>query len=211
MKDYLGSVRAVDPQRAVEDKNSHEVDKQKGNECNQDGAHSQFGLQLHEMEADVQKEMEEIVSQADELRVELSELIQKDAEAFDGVMRAYRLPKETEEQKRERESSIQAATLEAAQVPLKTCQEALKVLRLAVVAAEKGNKNAITDAGTASALAVAAIASAGVNVRINLQSLTENSIREKLSIQLNGIESETCELDKQVRKYLKARAQISLL
>ena len=160
---------------------------------------------------DVQEEMEEIVCQADELRVELSELIQKDAEAFDAVMRAYRLPKETDEQKRERESSIQAATIEAAQIPLETCQEALKVLRLVVVAAEKGNKNAITDAGTASALVVAAIASAGANVRINLQSLTENSLREKLSIQLNGIESETRELDKQVRKHLKARAQISLL
>jgi len=161
--------------------------------------------------ADVQQEMDEIVSQADELKEVLSELINEDAEAFDAVMRAYRLPKETEKHKQERESAVQTATFQAAQVPMKTCQEALKVIRLAVVAANKGNKNAITDAGTASALAVAAITSAGANVRINLQSLKDNSIKEKLATQLEVIESETRELDKQIRKHLKTRAQIILL
>ncbi len=161
--------------------------------------------------ADVQQEMDEIVYQADELREMLSELIKEDAEAFDAVMQAYRLPKETEKQKQERESAVQAATFLAAQVPLKTCQEALKVMRLAVVAASKGNKNAITDAGTASALAVAAITSAGANVRINLQSLTDISIRKKFTTQLAKIELETRELDKQIRKHLKTRAQITLL
>ena len=161
--------------------------------------------------ADVQQEMEEIVSQADGLREVLSELINRDAEAFDAVMRAYRLPKETEKHKQKRESAVQAATFEAAQVPLKTCQEALKVMRLAVVAASKGNINAITDAGTASALAVAAITSAGANVRINLQSLTDNSISEKFTTQLVEIELETRELDKQIRKHLKTRAQVILL
>ena len=159
---------------------------------------------------DVQQEMNEIVCQADELKKVLSELIDEDAEAFDAVMRAYRLPKETEEQKQKRESAVQAATFQAAQVPLKTCQEALNVMRLAVVAASKGNKNAITDAATASAMAVAAIASAGANVRINLQSLTDNSIKEKLTTQLEEIELETRELDKQVRKHLKTHAQITL-
>ena len=161
--------------------------------------------------ADVQKEMDEIVCQADELREVLSELINEDAEAFDAVMRAYRLPKETEIHRQERESAVQAATFQAAQVPLRTCQEALKVMRLAVVATSKGNKNAITDAGTASALAVAAITSAGANVRINLQSLTDDSVREKFTTQLEEIELETREFDKQVRKHLKARAQLILL
>jgi glutamate formiminotransferase/formiminotetrahydrofolate cyclodeaminase len=161
--------------------------------------------------ANVQQEMNGIVSQADELRKVLSELINEDAEAFDAVMCAYRLPKETEEQKQKRESAVQAATFQAAQVPLKTCQEALKVMRLAVGAAGKGNKNAITDAASASAMAVAAITSAGANVRINLQSLTDNSIKEKLTTQLEEIELETRELDKQVRKHLKKRAQITLL
>ncbi len=161
--------------------------------------------------ADVQQEMSEVVRQADALREVLSELINEDAEAFDAVMCAYRLPKETEEQKQERESAVQAATLQATQVPLKTCQEALKVMRLAVTAASEGNKNAITDAGTASALAVAAIISAGANVRINLQSLSDSSMRGKLTTQLKKIESETRELDKQVRKHLQARVQITLL
>ena len=161
--------------------------------------------------AAVQQDMEEIIRQADQLRVRLSELIEQDAEAFDAVMHAYRLPKETEEQKRERESTIQAATIQAAQVPLETCQKALKVMQLAVVAAGMGNKNAITDAGTASALAIAAITSAGANVRINMQSLSDNSMKEKLTTQLKAIELETRELDTQVREHLKTRAQITLL
>jgi len=160
--------------------------------------------------ADVQQDMEDIIRQADELRVRLSALIDEDAAAFDAVMFAYRLPKKTEEQKHERESRIQMATIQAAQVPLETCQEALKVIRLAVVVVGKGNKNAITDAGTASALAIAAITSAGANVRINLQSLTDISIKEKLTIQLEAIESETRELDKQVREHMQTRAQIAL-
>lgn len=161
--------------------------------------------------ASVQKEMDEIVRKAEVLREKLSELIDKDAEAFEAVMRAYRLPKDNEEQKKKRESSIQAATLEAAKVPLKTCHVALEVLSLTVRVAEKGNKNAITDAGTASALAVAAISGAGANVRINLQSLTDKSNRERLTTQLEGLESETRELDEQVRDHLKTRAQITLL
>jgi len=160
--------------------------------------------------AAVQQDMEEIIRQADQLKERLSELIDEDAKAFDAVMRAYRLPKETEEQKRERESTIQAAIIQAAQVPLETCQKALKVIRLAVVAVSMGNKNAITDAGTASALAVAAITSAGANVRINLQSLSDTSVKEKLTTQLEAIELETRELDKQVREHLKTRAQITL-
>ena len=160
---------------------------------------------------DVHPEMEKIVRRADGLRQTLSELINQDAEAFRAVIHAYRLPRGSEEQKRKRELSVQAAILQAALVPLKTCQETLKILRLAVLVADKGNKNAITDAGTASALAVAAVTSAGANVRINLQSLTDNSAKEKLTAQLEKIESETRELDQQVRKYLQARAQITLL
>ncbi|MDO9546915.1 MAG: glutamate formimidoyltransferase [Pelolinea sp.] len=161
--------------------------------------------------ADVHKEMEGLVHQADELRQSLSNLITEDSAAFEQVMQAYKLPKETAEQDYTRGTAIQAATLKAAETPLETCQEALKVLRLAGVAAEKGNKNAITDAGTASLLAIAAISSAGANVRINLQSLSDEDIRTNISDQLEKIEIETRKLDKQIRSQLKTRSQIELL
>ena len=160
---------------------------------------------------DVHKEMEELVLQAEELRQSLSKLITEDSEAFERVMRAYKLPKETEEQDQVRQAAIRAATLKAAETPLETCREAVKVMRLAAVAAEKGNKNAITDAGTASLLAIAAISSAGANVRINLQSLTDDEIRAKILDQLENIETETRKLDKEIRLHLKSRSQIDLL
>jgi glutamate formiminotransferase/formiminotetrahydrofolate cyclodeaminase len=161
--------------------------------------------------AGVHKEMEELVLQADELRQSLSTLITEDSEAFERVMQAYKLPKGTEEQDHARGTAIQAATLKAAETPLETCREAVKVMRLAAVAAEKGNKNAITDAGTASLLAVAAISSAGANVRINLQSLTDDEVRAKILHQLEKIETETRKLDKQIRSHLKSRSDIDLL
>lgn len=159
----------------------------------------------------VHKEMKELVFQADELRQSLSTLIAEDSVAFERVMQAYKLPKETEEQDHVRGAAIQAATLKAAETPLEICQEAVKVLRLAAVAAEKGNKNAITDAGTASLMAVAAISSAGANVRINLQALTDDEVRTKIVDQLENIETETRKLDKQIRSHLKTRSDIDLL
>ena len=161
--------------------------------------------------AEIHKEMEDLVLQADELRQSLSNLINEDSAAFERVMQAYKLPKETEEQDHVRGVAIQAATLKAAEIPLETCQEAVKLLRLAAVAAEKGNKNAITDAGTASLLAVAAISSAGANVRINLQALTDDEVRTKIVDQLENIETETRKLDKQIKSHLKTRSQIDLL
>jgi len=77
---------------------------------------------------------------------------------------AFKIPK----QDPGRTAAIQKATLLAAQVPLEAAKKSFRVAELALEAAQSGNKNAITDAGSAVNLAVAAINSAAYNVRINL-------------------------------------------
>lgn len=160
---------------------------------------------------EVQAEMEKMINGAETLREELTSLIQEDAQAFSAVMDAFRLPKTSEEEKKNRSSAIQAATYSAALTPLNTCVKALEVMRLALLAASQGNVNAITDAGSASALAIAAISSAGANVRINLGSLTDSKKKKELATSLEKIENETQMLQNEIRKKIESRAGIALL
>jgi formiminotetrahydrofolate cyclodeaminase len=68
--------------------------------------------------ADVSEELRGILSEAEQLRQKLEDLVERDTEAFNGVIAAFRLPKETEDQRRERSSAIQEATRGATDVPL---------------------------------------------------------------------------------------------
>ena len=83
-------------------------------------------------------------------------LLQDDTTAYNGVIAAYRLPKETEEEKAARHAAVQEGLIHAADVPLDICRAALRVCRLAATAAEIGNPGAVTDAGCAALFGEAA-------------------------------------------------------
>ncbi|HEY57862.1 MAG TPA: glutamate formimidoyltransferase [Anaerolineae bacterium] len=121
-----------------------------------------------------------ILERAEEVRRELEALVSEDAAAFEAVMAARRLPKATEEQKAARQQAILEATRKAAQVPLRTARLAAEVLDLAGQMAAIGNLNAVTDAGTAAALAHAALTGATLNVRINSLDLPAEEARALL-------------------------------
>jgi formiminotetrahydrofolate cyclodeaminase len=95
-------------------------------------------------------------------------LAQQDAAAYDAVVRARRLPRETDGQRAGRAAAVRAATLEATRVPLSAAEAAVDVAELAAAIAPIGNPNAVSDAGVASHLAGAAVHGALLNVRINL-------------------------------------------
>jgi formiminotetrahydrofolate cyclodeaminase len=103
-----------------------------------------------------------------ERRSELVELAQQDADAYDVVVRARHLPKDTEAEKAARSSALEAAMVEAARIPLRAAVVASEVLDLAERIAPIGNKNAASDAGVAAQLAAAGLRGALLNVRINL-------------------------------------------
>ncbi len=108
-----------------------------------------------------------LIERAEEVRQALQRLVAEDAAAFQAVMAARRLPKATEEQQAARQQALLEATRQAAQVPLRTAELAVEVLGLAVRMAALGNPNAITDVGSAAALARAAFTAAALNVRVN--------------------------------------------
>ena len=153
--------------------------------------------------------MEQIITDAEHLRAKLQGAIQEDIEAFEAVMRAHRLPDETTEEKDARASTIEQATLHAAAVPFEVCHLALGTLKLAVQVAQEGNLNAASDAGTAGALAIAALRGAGANVRINLIDLAELDQARAWLEELERIEAEASALDHDLKSALLKRASIS--
>lgn len=123
--------------------------------------------------AGVEEEMKTILAGSEELRQKFTRLIAQDAEAFNRVMEAFGLPKDTDDQKALRTAAIQSATKEAALVPLEVMKHALDALSLAKRVAEKGNANSASDAGVAALMLHAASEGAALNVRINLAGITD--------------------------------------
>jgi glutamate formiminotransferase / formiminotetrahydrofolate cyclodeaminase len=126
--------------------------------------------------AAVDAEMRAVAQDAAALVTELSALVDRDAQAYAGVSAAYKLPKETAGDAARRGEAITAALLGAADVPLDTARACVRVGELAVTVAEKGNVNAVSDAGVAALLAEAACRAAAYNVRINVAALDDKSL-----------------------------------
>ncbi len=140
--------------------------------------------------AEAEAEAWQVIARAEELRKVLSAAIDLDAQAFDGILQARRLPKTDEAQQQARTDAIYQATLHAARVPLETAGECFAVLRLAARMAEIGNLNAISDAGAGAQLALAAFRSAALNVRINLLGLEADPEPARMLAQLAELEGQ---------------------
>ena len=115
---------------------------------------------------------------AEPLLVRGYELAGEDAEAFDRVMAAFKMPKDTDELVLERKNTIRAETLNAAVVPMQTARLAYELLATLPALASTGNANAVTDVGVAGLLASAACKGALFNVEINLNSLPDEMAGE---------------------------------
>jgi len=141
--------------------------------------------------AAVDAEMRELGLKAAGLVNTLSALIARDAASYEKVMMAYKLPSEPAEALAARQSAITDALLGAAEVPLETARACAEVAELAAVCAEKGNTNAVSDAGVAALLADAACRGAVYNVRINVSSLDDKSRGTGLIQEANQLLSQT--------------------
>lgn len=125
--------------------------------------------------AGVEDEMKRLAMRAAALVTELSALVERDARSYEAVTQAYKLPKEPAEAAERRTAAVTEALLGAAAVPLETARACAAVAELAAIAAEKGNTNAVSDAGVAALLAEAACRGAAYNVRINVAALEDKS------------------------------------
>ena len=159
--------------------------------------------------AQAEAECWQIIEAGEALRTKLTQAVDLDAAAFEGILMARKLPKETETQKQERSQVIKEATLQAARVPLETAQQALEVLKLAVRMAAIGNLSAISDAAAGANLALAALKSAALNVRINLQGLEHETEPAQMLQELAALEQQTEPLMQALKENLAERAGLS--
>ncbi|MEM8575379.1 MAG: methenyltetrahydrofolate cyclohydrolase [Pseudomonadota bacterium] len=137
--------------------------------------------------ADVEDDMKDVLAKAEDLRHRMTAMIQDDVRAFDTVMGAYGMPKETEEEKAARGAAIQDALKIATDVPIRCCRLAREVIDLALIASEKGNLNVISDAGVGVLSAYAALRSAALNVHINANMISDASFVESKLGELEGL------------------------
>ncbi|BBB92326.1 MAG TPA: cyclodeaminase/cyclohydrolase family protein [Methylomusa anaerophila] len=118
-------------------------------------------------------ELMPLKAETEKLYKRLTELINIDTDAFNGVMAALKLPKKTEEQKQTRAAEIQLAYKQAADIPLEVAGHCLSVLKICPAILAKGNPNSLSDAGVAVQMAYAGLQGAIMNVKINISSIQD--------------------------------------
>ncbi len=121
----------------------------------------------------VEEEMKHTLEQSERLRKTFTSLIDQDTAAFNKVMEALSLPKDTEAQKTLRSAALEAATKEATLIPLQVLGHVVDALALAKIVAEKGNVNSASDAGVSAVMLLAAAEGAAMNVRVNLNAIKD--------------------------------------
>lgn len=133
-------------------------------------------------------QLSELRAAAARRRAELLDLSERDADAYQAVVLARRLPRESDAERQARRRAIDSAMRTAAEVPLATARAALTVLEDAAAVAPIGNVNAVSDAGVAALLAWTALRGAVLNVRINLPYLpADDPLRETAPAELREL------------------------
>ena len=117
-------------------------------------------------------------------------LFRSDSHRFASLMQAYRLPKESEQEKRKRSEEIQSRLKEAAEIPLKTAGKAAGILSVAKSLAEFANENALSDLQTAVFLAHAGALGAISNVTINLASIKDAAYQNQMKLSLDSLQKQ---------------------
>jgi glutamate formiminotransferase/formiminotetrahydrofolate cyclodeaminase len=145
--------------------------------------------------AAVEGEFAVIASSAEVLMQRLSGLVQRDADAYSAVAAAYKLPKDQDAASRT--DAIDAALLDAAEVPLETARGCVEVATLAATAATKGNSNAVSDAAVAAILAEAGCRAAAYNVFINVKSMSDPARGQHLAAEAQSLIAHVRELSAQ--------------
>lgn len=129
---------------------------------------------------------------------EFLDLMNEDTEAFNELMAAFKMPKDTDEEKAARSTKIQLGYKAATQVPLKVARRSYEIYEGILVCVKYGNKNAISDGGVAALLAQSAIEGAILNVKINLSSIKDEAYTEEIRSELKKISEDGMKKQKEI-------------
>lgn len=144
------------------------------------------------------EEFSDVAVRGRELQDTLIHLVDEDTEAFNRIMDVFAMPKSTPEEKAARAAAMEAATLYATEVPLRTMRASYDVFDVVEAMAEKGNPASVSDAGVGALAARAAVLGAQLNVRINAAGLKDRETADKLLAEAAEIAAKACEREKTI-------------
>ena len=147
-------------------------------------------------------ELAEALKLAQTLAEGLLKRVDLDTEAFNSVMAAFKMTKQTEEEKKSRTEAIQAGFKEAVRSPLGIARECLDVLRLANKLLGKSNTNALSDLGVASLQAYAGLEGAIMNVKINIPSIKDTNFVSETSLEVSALLEEGTRVGNNIYQYV---------
>lgn len=150
-----------------------------------------------EYEDFIKDEIVKSLNHGENYKEEFLDLMEKDTSAFLSLMDAFKMPKNTEEEIQIRKEKIQKGNNEALEIPFEVSQKAYKLYNYIDIAAEYGNKNALSDTGVAALLVEAAVEGALLNVKINILGLKDEDRKKELT--------EKCEIILEKSKKRKER------
>ncbi|MDL2338233.1 MAG: cyclodeaminase/cyclohydrolase family protein [Pseudomonadota bacterium] len=155
--------------------------------------------------AEVEGEMRSVLQAAEGLRKRLADMVAEDIAAFDGLMAAYGLPKDTDEQKTLRSAAIQNGLKAATDAPLDCARASADVIALSLRAAQVGNRNVISDAGVGALAAQAALRSAALNVYINVPSIKDEVFARSRRDEIDALLASAVPLAEQAFELVKTK------
>ncbi|MGN0035962.1 MAG: cyclodeaminase/cyclohydrolase family protein [Bacteroidaceae bacterium] len=153
--------------------------------------------------ADVDTLMQTLAPRFRALQEQATRDIDRDAEAYDRVFGAFKMSKETDEEKAARREAIQRATKHAAQVPMEVARAVAALMPDIDTVGRKGNQNAVTDACVAMMCARNAVLGALLNVRINLTSLDDTEFARAMADEADRLEREALQREADLLAYVK--------
>lgn len=154
--------------------------------------------------AAVENEMKELLQASEKLRAEAAALIDRDTEAFNVVMNAFKLPQTNDAEKQHRAGTVEAATKQATLVPLDLMKLCAQTIRLSKHVAEKGNTNALSDAGVSMLLIQAGCRGAYYNVKINLSGITDANFVKEIGASAAAIMAEVDQTAREIQQRVEA-------
>lgn len=151
----------------------------------------------------VEELMEKTLAQVETFQRSLTCLVDDDTEAFNQVMAAFKLPRETPDQKSQRSCAIQVAFKNAADIPFRVSQHCFEVLMLINDIAGKANANALSDIGVAAEASVTGLRGALMNVRINLGSITDAEYTAQKQQQANQFYQDALQIKNRIDQIIE--------
>jgi formiminotetrahydrofolate cyclodeaminase len=149
----------------------------------------------------VWSEMDQIFERARQLKDDMLDLLQRDTEAFDDASRAFKMPRNTDKEKKKRTEAIEAGLVKASEVPLGIMEKSLEVARLARQVLKKGNEMAITDGAISALFAESAAIGGMINARINFSWMKNEDYIRKTEHRLDEILDEIRDIKEEAISY----------